>query len=332
MSKLMIVGEAWGREEEEVHAPFVGPTGRFLRGTLREVGIDPKECYFTNVFNFRPQPSNDIRNLCGPRSEGIPLMPALASSKYVRIEYAPELTRLQREIEVERPTMILALGGTAAWALLGKTGISKIRGTPVMSTSNIKVFPTYHPTAILRDWRLRPILIADLHKAKRELAFPEIVRPQRTIWIEPDLNDLYSFEDIHITPSPNLSIDIETKFDQITCIGFAPRTDVALVVPFRTTRGNYWPTLVDELAAWNWVKRICALSKSIVGQNFLYDIQFLWRKYGITVPHFEDDTMLLHHALYPEMKKDLGFLGSIYTNEASWKVNHRKKDTVKEED
>jgi hypothetical protein len=50
------------------------------------------------------------------------------------------------------------------------------------------------------------------------------------------------------------------------------------------------------------------------------------------VPSFEDDTMLLHHALYPEMQKDLGFLGSIYTNEASWKINHKKKDTVKEQD
>jgi hypothetical protein len=180
--------------------------------------------------------------------------------------------------------------------------------------------------------RLRPIFIADLYKAVRESTHREVKRPERTIWIEPTLNDLYAFEEGFIVPSPDLSIDIETSGDQITCIGFAPRVDVALVLPFRTMKGNYWPALDEELKAWQWVKRMCSLPKSIVGQNFLYDIQFLWRKYGITVPHFEDDTMLLHHALYPEMKKDLGFLGSIYTDEASWKVNHKHKDTVKEED
>ncbi len=53
-------------------------------------------------------------------------------------------------------------------------------------------------------------------------------------------------------------------------------------------------------------------------------------RYGIAVP-VTDDTMLLHHALQPEMEKGLSFLGTIYTSEASWKMM-RKKDTVKRED
>ena len=56
---------------------------------------------------------------------------------------------------------------------------------------------------------------------------------------------------------------------------------------------------------------------------------------GIPVPSWTDDTMILHHALQPEMEKGLGFLASIYTDEGQWKrmVKHRSADrTGKKED
>jgi hypothetical protein len=42
--------------------------------------------------------------------------------------------------------------------------------------------------------------------------------------------------------------------------------------------------------------------------------------------------MLLHHALHPESEKGLGFLGSVYTNEASWKLMRGKSETIKREE
>lgn len=335
---LMIVGEAWGREEEEAGGvPFVGASGKLLRGLLRQSGIAYDEAYVTNVFNLRPRPSNDITNLCGPRSEGIPGWPALARSKFARVEYASELDRLFAEVERIRPTLILALGATPAWALLKTSGIKSIRGAPLpfsLGGHTYKVLPTYHPAAILREWSLRPILLADLHKARREMEYPEIRRPQRQIWIEPSYDDLIRFEREHIIPSPQLSIDIETEGGQITCTGFAPTASVGLVVPFvdKSRPGNsYWPSLAEEVRAWEWVRRMCALDKRIVGQNFLYDINYLWTVYGIPVPHATDDTMLLHHSMQPEMDKGLGFLGSVYTDEAAWKFMGRVK-TLKKED
>jgi len=82
------------------------------------------------------------------------------------------------------------------------------------------------------------------------------------------------------------------------------------------------------LTAWNYVRRWC--QKPSVFQNGLYDIHFLWRRYGISVPNAIDDTMLMHHAFQPEMEKGLGFLASIYTDEQSWKFM-RKTDTIKKE-
>ena len=341
--RIMIVGEAWGEEESFQGKPFVGASGRLLDGMLAQVGINRKDCYVTNVFNLQPQPKNDVENLCGPREDAIPGYPALKSGKYVRSRYTPELARLYVEIQEFNPTLILALGASAAWALLGTSGIKKIRGAPAVLAGKalgavgrqIKVLPTYHPAAVMREWSLRSVVIADLNKAKREAEFPELRRPKREIWIEPSIDDMLRFEREHIAPSDSLSIDIETSGRQITCIGFAPRTDIALVVPFvdATKRdGNYWPDLATELAAWRLVCKWCGSHKRIVGQNFLYDMNFLWTEYGIPVPYAEDDTMLLHHALQPEMEKGLGFLATIYTEELPWKFMRKKHETIKNED
>lgn len=333
--RIALVGEAWGEHEEREGAPFVGPSGRILNSLLAQVGIRREECLVTNTFNLRPRPTNDVKNLCGPRAEGIPGLPALVSGKYIRKEYAGEIERMMTEVRNFAPTLVVALGATPTWAFLHSSGIRKIRGAPAWSdVAQVKVLPTYHPSAVMRDWRLRPIVLADLTKAKEEAEFPEVRRPEREIWIEPTLEDLWQFKREFIDPASDLSIDIETIQDQITCIGFAPTIDRALVVPFHCKRnrdGNYWPSLEDELEAWRFVREVCGLRKRIVGQNFLYDIHFLWRSVGIAVPSATDDTMLLHHALQPEMEKGLGFLGSIYTREPSWKMM-RKTGTVKRED
>lgn len=335
MTNIMLLGEAWDKDDEQEGRPFVGTSGFILNGMLKEIGIVRDECYVTNVFNLRPEPSNDIINLCGLKADGIPGYPALTNGKYVQAQYAPELIRLFREIDAVKPNVVVALGATAAWALCKTTGIKKIRGAPILGRNGIKVLPTYHPAAVGRDWTLRPIVLSDLDKAKMEAEYPEIRRPQRLIHIEPTLNDLVEFEFTHIRNSSSLSIDIETKNDQITCIGFAPTTDRCLVVPFYDPMkkdGNYWPTLEEELRAWKWVQRVCNLNKQIVFQNGLYDMHFLWRRYGITVKHALDDTMLMHHALQPEMEKGLGFMGSLYTNEANWKFMRDDHTTVKRED
>lgn len=335
-NKIALVGEAWGSDEARTGQPFVGMAGMILNSMLREVGIVREHCLVTNVFNLQPPGSNDIKNLCGTKAEGIPGRPALTKGKYALARYAPELARLRAEIEAAQPNVVVALGATASWALCDTTGIRSHRGAPLFSQSHgVKVLPTYHPSAVGRDWSLRPIVLADLEKALRESEYPEIRRPSRDIYIEPTFDDLIEFEYKFIRPSPSLSIDIETKGDQITCIGFAPSIDVCIVVPFydpSQTDGNYWRSLHAEMMAWAWVRKMCAMRKRIVFQNGVYDMHFLWRRYGIPCPYAEHDTMLLHHALQPEMEKGLGFMGSIYTDEASWKFMRSDHDTVKRED
>jgi DNA polymerase len=324
---IMLIGEAWGEQEEQQHAPFVGTSGWILDGMLSQVGINRKDCYVTNCFNFRPKPSNDIKNLCGTKAEGIPGLPTLSKGKYVLAKYKPELDRLYDEIRKINPNVIVALGATAAWALLHSTGIKAIRGSIAFTNPSLplerqyKVLPTYHPAAIAREWTNRPVVIADFEKAKRESESPDFCRPSRKIWIYPTLEDLARYERLYISNATDLSADIETWQDQITCIGFAPSSGSGIVIPFVSEfrQGkSYWSTIEEELEAWNYVRRWCAMKPTIF-QNGMYDIQFLWRSYRIPVPLASEDTMLLHHAWQPEMEKGLGFLASIYTDEVSWK-------------
>lgn len=332
---IALIGEAWGEKEEELGQPFVGTSGWLLDRLLAQAGIRRSECLVTNVFNLRPRPSNDVKNLCGPQREGIPGLPPLQPGKYVLAKYAPEIERLYDEIRQFEPNVIVALGATASWALLRSTGIKAIRGSiaqtpPIVSASlgrTFKVLPTFHPAAVARQWTLRPIVTVDLGKALRESATPDYNPPSRKIWIKPTIADLALFEAEYIKPAARLAADIETKQDQITCIGFAPSPEACLVIPFFGEDGTSYWSHDDELTAWNYVRRWLA-TKPTVFQNGLYDINFLWSRYGIPVPLASEDTMLLHHAYQPEMEKGLAFLASIYTDSPTWKymAKGRKHD------
>lgn len=333
--KLMIVGDCFGKEDEIQGAPFMGAPGYMLTQLLAMNGIRREECYLTNVFMQRPD-GNDIALFCGPRATAIPGLPPLLPGKFVTPTFAHELARLSAEVALHQPNLILALGATAAWFFLHDRRVSKIRGAAVTSRLGPKVIVSYHPSAVLKDYTLRPILIADIEKAAREMEYRDLRRPQRYIHIEPNYQDITNFYHDYIIPAEALSIDVETIGPQITCIGLSPSPDRAMVIPFYDPTkpgGNYWATPAEEVRVWRFLSQILRQPRSAIGQNFTYDAKFFWRGYGIPVLGMAagDDTMLLHHALQPELQKGLAFLGTIYTDEAPWKLE-RKSATIKRED
>jgi uracil-DNA glycosylase len=354
---IFLVGEAFGEQEKKIGKGFVGPSGAELLRMLNDAGVieftssdrefmnkfyrsgDPwcldaiwelhPEVFRTNVFQQHP-PGNKLEFFCGPRAEGIKGFPALIKSGYVRKEFQHELDRLGDEILAHDPNLILCLGNSALWALAGRTGITKLRGTTSVSThtvSGYKLLCTYHPAAVVRQWELRPTTVADLTKINREKEFADVRRPKCEIWIEPSLYYIDFFIRKYIHSCPILSVDIETSGNQITCIGFAPRADLAIVIPIHDSRaksGCYWETTELERQCWRIIREVLK-DQSIpkVFQNGLYDIAFLWRAYGIEVRGATHDTMLLSHAEQPEALKGLGYLGSIFTDHGPWKSEHR---------
>jgi len=363
----VLVGEAWGVQEAKISAPFVGPSGVELFHQLAEAGIvtitpvdrDYLRKFWTtgepsymeavwqlhpeverlNVFNFHP-PGNDLTTICGPRSEGIPGMPALlkGTNGYVNAAFEPHLDQLAEALNRLNPNIVVCLGNTPLWALAGKTGVTAFRGTTMLSTHTVadfKIIPTFHPAAVLRQYESRPIAIIDLAKAGREAESPYLLHTIREIWIEPTLEDIQVFHEQHIRGCDLLSVDTETAGDQVTCIGFAPSPRLALVVPFLDPRAkgrSYWRTPADESHAWRLVRGIITdptIPKLF--QNGMYDMAFLWRSVRMPTLGAREDTMLLHHALQPECQKALGFLGSLYADAEAWKARHRSRTNKKDE-
>jgi len=334
-AKIALVAEAWGDQEEKTRIPLIGTTGQELNRMLLEAGIERSKCFATNVFALRPT-NNKIDSLCLDK-KGVGgkayTLPATNMGKYIEPRFLPELDRLQEELETVRPNLIIALGAISTWALLQSPKIGGIRGTTseALLVPGLKVLATYHPSAVYRNWALRPIVIADLMKAKREAEFPEIRRPQRFVLVRPSIPEMYAWWREHGEGVSRLAFDIETTKGQIRNIGFATSRQHAINIPFIVRDRSYWPTVNGEWAAWQFVQMVLDSPAVKIAQNGLYDIQYLWRM-GLRIRNYREDTMLLHHALYPEMQKGLGFLGSIYTNEVSWKILRGKTEELKRDD
>lgn len=346
-ARVMFIGEAWGESEERLRTPLCGysgreffrmlfevwsdvdPEGRMLLGHMmgdawvreREAWLGHASFLLTNTFNERP-PNNNLEHFMCSKKE----LPEnychgpIKQGKYIRPEYLHHVERLKEEIAQCQPNLVVALGNTALWAVLGTSRIGALRGTISTCQGNIKVLPTYHPAAVCRNWAYRPIVIADLLKAKRESAYPDLRRPRRMLLVNPTVAEI---EEFFRVLAPRYAVDIETEKGQIEMIGFAESRDRAIVIPFVdwTKPGrSYWETEGEEQYVWDLVARVIESPDcELLYQNGLYDLQYIWR-IGITPRRCTEDTMLLHHALHPEMQKGLAFLGSVYTNEPAWKL------------
>ncbi|BCA79578.1 uracil-DNA glycosylase [Desulfuromonas sp. AOP6] len=128
-ARLVLVGEAPGREEDEKGEPFVGEAGRLLDRILRAMGLGRDQVYICNVEKCRPPGNRD------PRPE----------------EIAACEPFLIRQLASIRPSVIVALGKFATQTLLrDQTPITRLRGT-WKDYHGIPLMPTYHPAYLLRN-------------------------------------------------------------------------------------------------------------------------------------------------------------------------------------
>ncbi len=135
-SEVMFVGEQPGDQEDLQGRPFVGPAGRVLDDAMLEAGIDRTKAYVTNaVKHFKWQARGKRRIHQKPNAA----------------EMAACRPWLDAELEVVKPSVLVALGSTAAQALLGRQfRVTQQRGVPVESDLAPTVLATVHPSSILR--------------------------------------------------------------------------------------------------------------------------------------------------------------------------------------
>ena len=135
-AKVLFVGEQPGDKEDLAGHPFVGPAGRLLDEALIEADIDRKRVYVTNaVKHFKWRASGKRRLHVRPNST----------------EVAACRIWLELEIRLIKPAVVVALGATAAQALLGPAfRVTRERGKVVSSPLASRVVATVHPSSILR--------------------------------------------------------------------------------------------------------------------------------------------------------------------------------------
>jgi uracil-DNA glycosylase len=156
-AEIVFVGEQPGDKEDLAGRPFVGPAGRVLDEALEAAGIDRKLAYVTNaVKHFKWEPRGKRR---------IHAKPNLAELTACR-------PWLDAELAVVKPKVLVALGATAAQALLGRQfRVTKQRGVAVESDLAPYVIATVHPSSILRQET----------DQDRAAAFEELVSDLRTV-------------------------------------------------------------------------------------------------------------------------------------------------------
>ena len=150
--RVMLIGEAPGRDEDRVGKPFVGRAGQLLDKMLASIGLDRKtNAYITNVINWRPPDNRD------PTQE----------------EAAACLPFLRRHIELADPAVIILLGAVAARHVVGvNDGIMKLRGRWMeyrVGDRMVPLMPTLHPAYLLRQPGHKKLAWRDLQAVRDKM-------------------------------------------------------------------------------------------------------------------------------------------------------------------
>lgn len=311
-AKLAVVAEQPGLHEIQASPPrpLVGPAGRGFDECLLLTKTPRHELYLTNV----------IKDLDAPLKHYIYISPQGKSTvhpegmEYIR-DLANELTKL-------KPNCILALGNIALFALTNRIGITKWHGSVLESTiaPGLKVIPTFHPATFIPpkfNFLNKPLICEDLMKAKYESEFPEIRRRERNIIIKPNfeysINTLNHCYEIGMR-GQTIALDIEVINGEVDCISFGWSSTEAISIPFRDQQGDYF-TADQELEIMLLVAKIIQESKiTKVGANFIFDLQFLFRKYGIRPRGTIHCTQIAQKIAYPDLRAGLDAVTTMYTD------------------
>ena len=150
-SKIMIIGEGPGANEDIEGVPFIGKTGELLDKMLLSINLERENVYITNVVNYRP-PEN--RN---PTNEEID-------------RYLPYLTR---HIEIIDPKILILLGSSALNAVIGsEQKISEIRGKWInkkIGKCNTSVIVSFHPAFLMRQPDQKAMSWIDLKMIRKKI-------------------------------------------------------------------------------------------------------------------------------------------------------------------
>lgn len=312
-AKVMIIGEAPGKYENEAQIPFVGPTGQMLDDLIANAGHKRSECFITNVVKYQP-PFNDFTKL-----------------NLINVDLKESIDKLwEFEINKIKPNVILAVGNEALKAVCNLDGIVNYRGSILKGKDGVqKVVATIHPAALFPKpgkeegalpYVYKQLIGNDIIRAFEEAGSSAIHLPDRHHVIAHNSLDLYRYYQEYKKLRKTAS-DIESINCIPVCVGFAFTRHHSITVPLLKQIGPFPLTDMSRreiIECWRIIQDIYS-EMGIVGQNFKYD-EFKLGLCGFSIPNVVSDTMLKCHTIVPELPdKRLNTISSIWTREPFYK-------------
>lgn len=308
-ARIMLVGEAPGREEQMTGEPFTGSSGRVLNQLLSAAGLHRQSCLVTNVARQMP-PGNNISIFFEDRNCTIP--------KPMLREW---MSMLASDITSFRPNIVVALGRTALWALTGNTKISTHRGYLCESNlvPGVKVLPTFHPRYVIENWKDSFTVVMDLRKAVRESSTPDMPPDNRVLIPEATLDEWIKYCTFLAEQECPVAFDIETTGNRchVHRLGFSHNANFGMSIGILNGIYPKYSTS-DEIDFWNSVSLVLDHCPVIL-QNGSFDIADIFHHIGILPKKLFFDTHIAAHVCWPETPRSLSYLASMLLNVPAWK-------------
>lgn len=295
-SRIMLIGEAPGGQEERTGAVFSGAAGKLLDTYLREAHLEERRPYITNVVKCRPP---DNRSPTPNEWE--------SCAKYLR-----------REFRAVRPDGVLLLGNVALRAVWGQSGITKHRGvrlphtkrTAALGLDGCELMATIHPAYVLRNPGQSSVFGEDLKRFRRLLEGTLQAQTVRTklVTTEGQLKRVCHY----LARQPVLAYDTEDRYApwhgkewKIVCLGISADGETSFVIPLYHPHSPFrkrWRYLLRR-----YLKPVLeGNEKKLIAQSGKHDnIQLAGA--NVFVEH-TFDIMLAAHLLDENRPKNLGFL------------------------
>lgn len=310
-AKLAICGEQPGTQEVFIGKPFVGPAGKGLDSCLLMTKISRSEIYLTNVVKDLDKPLKAYIDIASNNKNWT-----------ISNEGWQYINELGEELKSLNLNVIVAAGNIALLALTNRSGITKWRGSIIESTlvPGLKVVPTFHPATFIPpkfNFLNKPLICEDLMRANYEAQFKEIRRKDRDITLKPSFREAtniisYCYE-VGLR-GQTISLDIEVINGEVDCLSLGWSDHEAICIPFRDHQGDYF-SLEQEYEIMLFVAKILQERRiSKVGANFIFDLQFLFHKYGIRPHGSIHCTQIAQKISYPDFPAGLPFVTTMYTD------------------
>jgi uracil-DNA glycosylase family 4 len=323
-AKLAIVGEQPGADEIRGNPPrgFIGQAGRALDDCLQMTKTLRSELWISNV----------IKDLDAPLAHYINL-----DFKKHKFTISPEGYQYIQELGAElraMPTLncVLAFGNVPLIALCNRMGITKWRGSVLESelVPGLKVIPSYHPATIIPpkfNFLNKPIICEDILKAKHESTFKSIKRSPRKIIIHPTFDEAMSYlkycHEVGLRGA-TIVFDIEVINAEVDCFSISFTSSESMCIPLRQSQGDYFSP--DEE-----LQIMLALAKVIeddriakLNANIIFDLEFIFKKYGIRPRGKLQCTQIAQKISFPDFPAGLDFVTTMHTDIPYYKADGKK--------